>query len=212
MDTGSLERLKLKNGQPVTAAHVMALDRQIVRNNALLGSGVRRRVFPWGTTRSYFGRGGGTGSAPVFQPEVETSKDGAEVRWSGPRALIGGLAPVIGTDDKAPEIFTEDADTGLRPAFKVTKNDFGAGDSLGIYFKLTTDPYFNPLKVEPIASAAAPLPQPFTGFKLALFLRLRAGAITYEEADDRVLFSSQGFLAIDAAKSGRFKALFWATF
>ena len=215
MDAGSIERLELKAGERVTAAHVAQLDRAVAKNAGLPGLRVRRRVYPWGTSHSFYGNGGGLASAPVFRPDVTIAADSAEVRWSGPRALIGGLAPVLGKDGGGQdvEIFAEDAQTGLRPALMVPRTAFDPATlACGIYFKVTTTAGFDALRVEPVARAALPGREPFTAYKLALFLRLRDGQPSYEEDKDRELFCSQGFLAVQQRPNGRFEALFWAQF
>lgn len=211
MDAGSIERLELRQGETVTAAHINALDRAIARSAGRAGVGVRRRVYPFGTSYSYRGSGGG-GSAPVFEPAVTLlDADTAEVRWDGPRALIGGVAPTIGEV----EIFEEDPVTGLRPALTVTRDSFNAIGECGIYFRVTADPGdgYRAKTVTPIASPGMPPAEKYLGYCLALFLRLRAGTISYEEDDDRELFSSQGFLAIRVREAtGIFQSLFWSRF
>ncbi len=210
MDAGSIERLELRAGEKVTAAHVAALDRSISKNAGLPGVGVRRKVFPWGTTYSYHGTGGGGGSAPVFAPQVEIiDRDTAAVRWDGPRALIGGVAPTI----DAKEIFETLPETGLRPALLVTRGQFGPLGECGIYFRVTVGgDDFSARTVIPVAAPTLPSREAHQADCLALFLRLRAGIVSYEEDDDRELFSAQGFLAINRRASGIFEPLFWARF
>jgi hypothetical protein len=204
----SIERLELRHGEKVTAEHLNALDRAIARSRYLPGPRVRRRVWPWGTSHSYYGHGG-TGSAPVFQPVVNVlDRDTAEVRWDGPRATIGGVAPTI--DDV--EIFEKDEATGQRPALLVQRSDFGDQAECGIYFRVTVGTDFRAKSVTPIAAPSLPDRAAYQADCLALFLRLRAGSITYNEEDDRELFSSQGFFAVLRRPSGIFEPLFWAKF
>lgn len=207
MDGGSIERLELRQGEPVNAAHVAQLDRAIVRNTGLPGARVRRRVWPWGTAHSYHGGSGGAASSPVFQPEVALlDADSAEIRWGGPRALIGGVAPTI--DDV--EIFTEDAETGLRPALLVKRESFTAAGECGVYFRVEVDAgdNFRAQKITPVALPPPPPTLPFIAHKLALHLRLRAGVVSYVEEDDRALFFALGFFAVERRASGVFEPIF----
>lgn len=205
----SVEGLELRNGERVTAAHVDALDRRIARNGSRPGVRVRRVQRPWGTSFCSSAIGG-VGDSPIFRPAVDFRADGtAEVRWSGPRALIGSVAPTIG---KA-EIFAEDAQTGLRPALVVSPTLYGKETSeCLVYFKVTTWPDFTAKTVTPVALAARPAAEAYTAYKLALFLRKRDGAPSYLEEDDRVMFCGQALLAIQRRPSGKFEALFSATF
>jgi len=212
MDEGSIERLELKAGEEVLGWHVTLLDRAITRNNRLPGRNVRRRVYPWGTTSRYVGNDG-VGSSPIFQPDVSFLSGGdVEVRWSGPRALIGGVAPTINKQ----EIFTDDPQTNLRPALTVSSKDFDPDTGeCGIYFRVTagSETGYTPSLVTPIASPGLPKAAPKFGHKLALFLRMRDGQPSYNEDDDRELFCSQGFLAVQIhVASGLFESLFWGTF
>lgn len=212
MNADSVERLFLKRGERVTDAHVRALDRAIAGTAKLGGIGTRRRVLPWGTITSFAGRGGGGADAPVFRPEVSILEGGeaAEVRWSGPRALIGGIVPTI----VDAEIFTEDPVTGLRPALRVERAQCSEAGECGIFFRVEVNRAddFRAATVTPIAAPALPPREPGIAHKLALFLRLRRDRLSYIETDDRELFSSQGFLAILRRDSGIFEPLFWATF
>jgi hypothetical protein len=209
MDGGSIERLELAPGAKVTGAHVAQLDRTIAQNQGLRGLRVRRRQYPWGIHHSYSGLNGG-GDSPIFAPDVSFRGDGtAEVRWSGPRALIGGVAPTI---EKA-EIFTEDDQTGLRPVLLVDPTLYGSDTGeCRIYFQVTTYDDFSAKVVTPVAMSGKPVVQAFTGYKLALFLRMRGGAPSYLEDADREMFCGQGFLAINQRAGGKFESLFWATF
>jgi hypothetical protein len=210
MESG-IERLTIRHGETPTARHLRQLDAAIARCARLGGRGVAQRVWPWGTSSVFRGSGGGgAGSAPVFEPAVSIlSADVAEVRWEGPRALIGGVAPVL----EGSEIFTEDLDTGLRPAITVTREQFSAEGECGIYFRATLDhSEFRVLSVTPFASPVLPVRAPWEACKLALFLRVRNGAITYAEEDDRELFSSQGFFAVQRRTSGLCEPLWWAMF
>jgi hypothetical protein len=213
MDEGSIDRLTLKHGEPVTANHLAQLDRNIARNKALRGAGVRRRQYPWGTTLSYFGQDG-IGSAPVFQPDVSFDAQGtASVRWSGPTALIAGLVPTLGDGDSPPTIFTPDPKTGLFPALSVPRTQYSPLGECGIYFKVTVSQGdFVPIKVQPVAFPPATKVEAYTAYKLALFLRIRSNQPSYDEAEDREMFSSQGFLAVLQQQSGKFTPLWWATF
>lgn len=206
MDAGSLDRLELRHGERVTAEHVNLLDRNIAKNAGLPGRGVRRHIWPWGTSHSYHG-GGSTGSAPVFQPDVAIrDPDTAEVRWSGPRALINGVAPTIGTL----EIFETDPDTGLRPVLIVDRGVFNAAGECGVYFRIEVEPVnFGITKITPVAAPPPPATERLIAHKLALHLRLRAGRVSYEEDDDRELFSSLGFFAVQRRSGGNFAPLFW---
>ncbi len=208
MDAGSIERLELRNGEPVNAAHVVALDRAITKNASLPGVHVRRRVFPWGTCHSYHASGsGGLASAPAFEPDVTiVDSQTAEVRWNGPRALINGVAPRI----DGHEIFTEDEETGARPALTVGRDAFNAAGECGVYFRCEVDPQnFGIFKITPVALPPPPATEKLVAHKLALHLRLRAGAMSYDEDDDRELFSSLGFYAVSRRATGVFTALWW---
>ena len=206
MDAGAFDRLELPAGTMVTAEHVNLLDRAISRANQLPGVRVRRHIWPWGTSHSYHGGGGGA-SAPAFEPAVAIlDADSAEVRWDGPRALINGVAPTIGEL----EIFDEDPDTGERPVLRVNRADFGATGECGIYFRCEVDALnFEIAKITPVALPPPPPPEKLVAHKLALFLRLRGGSVSYNEEDDRELFSSLGFFAVQRRASGVFSPLFW---
>jgi len=208
MDEGSIERLQLRHGEKVTAAHVNQLDKAIARNTALYGAGVRRRVFPWGTSRRFYARSG-IGSAPQFQPNVTFLDKGvAEVRWDGPESMIGGVVPTI----NGAKIFTPGQD-GTLPALTVPRTSYSDQGECLIYFKLTVfQSSFEPSKVEPVALPAPPLLEPYTGYKLALFLRLRDGNPSYDEQADRSIFCGQGFMAVNIKPDGRFESLWWAKF
>lgn len=208
MDGGSIERLNLKAGESVTAAHVVRLDRKITQNSGLPGVRVRRRQFPWGTHYNTSGDFG-LGSAPQFQPNVNFIDNGvAEVRWDGLEAMIGGVVPTI----QGTKIFTEDKD-GARPALVVPRTSYSADGECLIYFKLTVfQSSFVPQLVEPVALKAPPLPEPYTAYKLALFLRLRDGSPSYDEQADRTLFCGQGFMAVNIKPDGKFESLWWAKF
>ncbi|MEQ1862648.1 MAG: hypothetical protein ABMA13_22235 [Chthoniobacteraceae bacterium] len=201
-----IERLTLKAGEKITTAHLHQLDSAIARQTPLRGLGVRTRRLPWGTIRNYQASHPGAASAPVFRPQVTTGAQIAEIRWSGPRGLIGGLAPTKG----GVEIF--DDRKGNRPSIVISKAEFGDGDQCGIWFRVVTDEKFKVRLVEPFAAPSLPAVKPFIAYKLALFLRLRGGRITYSEAEDRELFCSQGFLAINRGEHGIFDPLFWAIF
>lgn len=213
MDGGSIERLTVKTGEAATAGHLAQLDRKITQNAGLRARGVFRRQFPWGRHDNTRGEVG-IGSAPQFEPDVTFEKDVAEVRWNGPTALIGGVPPTIGDDPaKAPRIFDADKKTGLRPALSVDRTKYNAMGECGIYFKVTVYPSsFVPQYVQPVALKALPPPEPYTAYKLALFLRIRDGAPSYDEADDRALFCGQGFMAVKIKPDGRFEPLWWAKF
>jgi hypothetical protein len=203
-----IDRLELRHGEKVTAEHINALDRAIARHRGVPGVRVRRHIWPWGTSYSYHGTGG-SGSAPVFQPVVNVlDRDTVEVRWDGPRTLIGGVAPTI--DDV--EIFETDERTGQRPALLVTRGDFGEQGECGIYLRVTVDADFRAKIVTPIAAPTLPDRAAYQADCLALFLRLRGGSITYNEEDDRELFSAQGFFAVLRRPTGIFEPLFWAKF
>lgn len=204
-----VERLKVKAGEMPTAAHVRALDVGIRRSAVLRGARIRRRQFPWGTHHNSSGEFG-TGDSPIFQPDVSFHADGtAEVRWNGPRALIGGVAPSI--DGK--EIFLDDPETGFRPVLVVPPTAYGEEtNECRICFKVTTWDDFTAKLVVPVFQKERGAAEPKTAYKLALFLRKRDGAPSYIEEDDRVLFCGQGMLATERRASGTFEALFFATF
>lgn len=209
MDAGSIERLLLKQAQKPTDRNVRALDAALARSQKLPGLGVRQRVLPWGTITSYDGgRGGGGGDAPVFRPVVSILADRAEIGWSGPRALIGGVVPTI--SDK--EIMEVDPATGQRPVLKVPLAEFADAEEIGIFFRVTADPAddYRARTVEPVALPRLPAPAPHLAHTLALFLRRRAGRLSYDESDDRELFCGQGFLAVNRRQNGVFTPLFWA--
>ena len=208
MDAGAFDRLELPIGTVVTAEHVNLLDRAISRGNRLPGVRVRRHIWPWGTSHSYHGgSGGGGASAPAFEPEVSIlDQDSAEVRWTGPRALINGVAPTIGDA----EIFDVNPETGERPALRVSRGDFSASGECGIYFRCDVESSdFGIVKITPVALPPPPPTEKLVAHKLALFLRLRAGAVSYNEEDDRELFSSLGFFAVQRRATGVFSPLFW---
>ena len=209
MDAGAFDRLELRTGEPVTAAHINQLDRTIERSRSLRGAHVRRREWPWGTSHSYHGSGGGSASTPIFEPRVALlDRDTAEVRWDGPRALINGIAPTIGKR----EIFDEDPETGERPALVVKRESFSALGECGIYFRCEVEPLnFGVVKVTPVALPPPPPTEKLVAHKLALFLRLRGGVVSYEEADDRALFSNLGFFAVLRHPNGTFAPLFFMT-
>lgn len=207
VDAGNVDRLVVKTGATPTARDVRALDTAIDRTVKLPGIGVRRRVLPWGTITNYSGSRAGSGSAPIFRPAVRILKDTAEVRWSGPRALIGGVAPAFGKI----EIF-DGKEIRSRPAVMISDNEVNAIGEVGIYFRVQVDTDFQIRTVTPIASADLPDREPYVAHKLALFLRIRRGKLSYVETDDRELFSGQGFLAVLRRTTGLFEPLFWAKF
>ena len=218
MDAGSIENLELKRGEVVTAAHVNQLDRAIVRNNSLPGLRVRRRQYPWGVSYSAYGVPG-VGSSPIFQPDVTITRTGAEVRWDGPRALIGGVTPqmpsVAGLPPKFtdPQIFTEDEKTGQRPALIVPLEAFSKETGeCRVYFKVTVGSDFRALSAHPVALPGQPVVEAKAAHKLALFLRIRDGSPSYIEELDREMFCGQGFMAVGQKPSGKFEALWWASF
>ena len=204
----SFDRLKVKRGAPVTSWFADALQKAIERTHTLSGPHTRRKITPWGTHTSVIASDG-TGDSAVFRPAVKVKNGLAEVRWSGPRALIGGVAPTIG----GKEIFTPLGD-GQRPALYVSAKDFGPLGECGIYFRCTADPAddFRLVTVTPVAAPSLPPHEARVAHKLALFLRLRHNRITYVEDADRELFCSQGFLAILTREGGSFEPLFWAKF
>lgn len=205
MDAGSIERLLVRHGEKLTIKLLQGLDALIARNTPLRGLNTRVRILPWGTIRSSTATGGRTLSAPLFRPAVRVGPAAAFVQWTGPRALIGGVAPTI----EGVEIFTER--DGRRPGIFVARSDFENGE-VGIYFRVTVDPAddFRVRRVEPVAHAKLPPPQPFIAHKLALFLRIRGNAISYKEDDDRALHCGVTFLAVNPRPDGRFAA-HWAS-
>lgn len=205
MDAGQVERLFLRNGEQPTPSHLARLEALTAQNTQLRSASVRRRILPWGTHTHFSGQGG-RGTAPVFAPDVTITGSTALVRWSGPRALIGGVAPKI----KDREIFADDPATGLRPALEVTEKDFNELGECSVFFRVEVDEDFRAKTVEPIASPKLPLPSPHNGYCLALFLRMRGGAMDYDEDTDRQLFTAQGFFAATRRPNGVFESLFWA--
>lgn len=206
MNAERVERLFLKNGEEPTDEHLRALDRLIDSREGLRTTGLRRRVLPWGTHTHIEGDAGGVLSMPKFRPSVTITGEGALVRWSG-EGLIAGLPPKVGETS----IFAADDGTGHRPAFAATLAMFEGADQLGIYFQVETSPGFVPLRVTVAAFPALPR-VPWQAHKLALFLRLRGGKLSYREDDDRQLFSSQRFEAINRRSTGLFEPLWWPTF
>lgn len=204
------DRLFIRQGAVVTDAHLRALDAAIARATPRPSAGTRLTITPDGYHRSYSGAPGGA-SSPVFRPAVSLVNGGALVRWSGPRALIGGVVPTIGDV----EIFATDPATKARPHLEVTAADVNEHGECGIYFRVEVDRAddFRVRAVLPVASAQLPPPkEPGIAYCLALFLRTRGGRLTYVEDDDRELFSNQGFFAANRRTDGTFEPLFWARF
>jgi hypothetical protein len=110
------------------------------------------------------------------------------------------------------EIFAVDPETGARPFLEVPFANFAGKDEISIFFKVTADPLddFRAGVVTPIALAKLPAPAPHVAHALALFLRRRGESFSYQEPDDRALFSAQGFLAVNRRQNGQFTPLFWA--
>lgn len=192
-----IERLILKNGEPVTAAHVTQLAALTTRTFEP-GVNVRQRVLPWGTIQNYDAKGGGFVS-PYFAPTVSRSEDeGFSVSWQ--RGLIEGVEPTI---EGVP--ISGDREKGTIPAFKVPKSAFGdAGEAL-VYFRLHLGEGYGITKIEPFAAPETPTIQPFLADKLAL--------IIYEDGSFwRALVSNQGHLAINRRAGGLAQHIFWARF
>ncbi len=223
MDGGSIDSLELPSGLVPTMEHLRVLDQRMGRNASLRGVRVRRRQFPWGHHDCY-DEIGGTGSAPVFQPDVSFDGKGvATIRWNGPQAFIAGLTPVIplpGADPaNAPQFWVPDPQSGELPSFTVTPDQFDPNTGeCGVYWKVatSTDGSFVPINVTP-AARGIPLTgafsaEAYTAYKLALVLRMRSGQPSYDEGDDRALFCSQGFIAVNQLPTGIFTPLWWATF
>ena len=119
----SFDRFIVKRGAPVSPWFADALQRAIERSRSLAGPHTRRKVTPWGTHTSVIAADG-DGAIDVFRPSVKITGDSAEVRWTGPRALIGGVAPTI--NDK--EITSIDETTKLTGGrdFSYCTNDWNA--------------------------------------------------------------------------------------
>ena len=94
MRAESVERLLLKVGETPNAGHIRALDAAIVSQRNLGGSGVRRKIFPWGTHQHYTAPGGG-GSyvSPYFEPSATFNGSNWEITWE--RGTIAGASPEL---------------------------------------------------------------------------------------------------------------------
>lgn len=201
----SLDNLRVKQGETVTPQHVNALADAVERSRRLPSPNTRRKEFPWGTHVTSTTRGGAS-SHPVFRPAVSIANGEARVSWTGPRALIGGVAPTI----EKIEIFANDPATRKKPFLTVRKESFSEIGECGIYFRISAPAAaaYRAVTVTPIASPTLPVTEPFFAHKLALFLRIRRGKISYVEEEDRELFSSIAFTAALVTPAGRFEPIF----
>jgi hypothetical protein len=154
----SIERLTLKRGEEVTAAHINALSAAVSQTQSS-GIGVRTRELPWGQIRHFDGGGSG-GTSPIFAPNVSPAKDGFRVGFE--LGLIAGVEPSI----DGIGISKKDAE-GKRPTLFIPRESIDASHGIGVYFRVTYNRDWQAEKAEPIASVAAPKQQPWTFHKLA---------------------------------------------
>ena len=154
----SIERLTLKRGEEVTAAHINALSAAVSHTQSS-GIGVRKRILPWGTITHYDGGGSG-GTSPIFAPSVTPAKDGFRVGFE--LGLIAGVEPSIdgiGLSQKDAE--------GKRPTLFIPRESIDPIHGIGVYFRVSYNRDWQAERAEPIASVAPPKQQAWTFHKLA---------------------------------------------
>lgn len=190
----SIERLILKRGEPVTAAHVNALSAAASQQQSS-GRNVRKRVLPWGTI-THFAGGGSGGVSPIFSPNVSPAKDGFRVGFE--LGLIAGVEPSIGGIG----ISQKDAE-GKRPTLFIPREMFAERGEVGVYFRVSYNRDWQAEKAEPIASVTPPKQAAWTFHKLA--------AIVFADGSYfRALYFNLGIESINRGTDGTAKHLPYA--
>jgi hypothetical protein len=162
MNADSVENLLLRNGEPVTPAHLKALTAAVARTQSS-GIDVRKRILPWGTITHFSGGSGSGGTSPIFAPTITPVKDGFRVGFE--LGLIAGVEPSIGGVG-----ISKKDDTGQRPALFVPRENIDASHGIGIYFRVVFNRDWQAEFAEPVASLAVPKQAAWTFHKLACIL------------------------------------------
>ncbi len=194
MNVDLIESLALRNGEPVTAAHINALS-AVVRRENRPGLGIRQRNFAFGTIRHYDGGGSG-GTSPIFAPNVTPAKDGFRVGFE--LGLIAGVEPSI----DGIGLSKKDAE-GKRPTLFIPRESIDPTHGIGVYFRVQFNLDWQAEKAEPIASVTAPKQAAWTAHKLACILSADGSVF-------RSLYFNLGIESINRGADGTAKHLPYA--
>ena len=177
----STANLAVGKGEAVSPEKFNALRSSIEeRRNLLPGVGIRERVFPWGTIRSF------EATLSGFTPTIWAA---SIYRWGGKyqltlgRGLVNGIEPVIAVDGADVPI-SGDA-TGAIPRLEFSKDDFDSTGQALLYLKVELDSgggsgEWSVKRVSPVV-LSAPGGAAWTAYKLIGFLLLRGGAVKYKQ-------------------------------
>ena len=178
----STANLAVGKGETVTPQKFNDLRKAVEeRRNLLPGAGVRERVFPWGTIRSF------DGSVGAFSPTIWAAniyRNGDKYQLTLGRGLVNGVEPVLSAAGADVPI-SGNAD-GVIPRLDFTKADFDANGQALLYLKVDLDGGDGSggewllKRISPVV-LPAPAGAPWTAYKLLGFLLLRGGAVRYRQ-------------------------------